>query len=187
MGTSWPVNLSWECLWNWFGADFSQFPGLTVSKFVVSLWAIWFARNIHVMEGKTLTVWDICSKIESLIKELSELDCKLPSPSGSVRHSWLPPQNPNVKVNFDASYNKHFHQSCSGFIILMKGVRFWVVGFEEITVWLMLSRRRPWPVYKQFSLLMIWVSGELRWRVIREPRFLRLKRVCSTDLKLGFL
>lgn len=69
------------------------------------------------MEGKQLSIWDICTKIESLIKELAVIEEKLP---GRRRHcvgNWLPPTSQKVKLNFDIAFNTNQCYSSFGFTI----------------------------------------------------------------------
>lgn len=69
------------------------------------------------MEGNIQLVMEICSKIESLLIELSVVHQKLPVFLRPLSLRWRPPVGQNVKVNFDVSFNPSQHRSCSGFVV----------------------------------------------------------------------
>ncbi|XP_017617862.1 uncharacterized protein LOC108462426 [Gossypium arboreum] len=80
-------------------------------------WALWQARNKRTMEGKRQSVQDIYSIIFSIIKEMRELKDKIPTPVNAMNSIWKPPQEPFVKVNFDAGFKITLHHSYYGFVI----------------------------------------------------------------------
>ncbi|MBA0820364.1 hypothetical protein Gohar_019817, partial [Gossypium harknessii] len=75
------------------------------------------ARNKHVMEGISTTRQSSIAKILSMIEELRVLNENLPVPKAVGSDCWRPPQDPWVKLNFDAAYKIQTNKSCSGFII----------------------------------------------------------------------
>ncbi|KAK8261207.1 hypothetical protein V6Z11_D13G171700 [Gossypium hirsutum] len=69
------------------------------------------------MEGKRQPVQDICSIIFSIIREMRELRNKIPTQVKTMTLIWKPPQEPFVKVNFDAAFQATLHHSYSSFVI----------------------------------------------------------------------
>ncbi|KAH1032638.1 hypothetical protein J1N35_044812 [Gossypium stocksii] len=69
------------------------------------------------MEGKRQSTQDICSLTLSIIKEMCDLKERISAPVTKMNFCWKPPQDPFVKVNFDAAFKGTLHQSYSGFII----------------------------------------------------------------------
>ncbi|PPR89778.1 hypothetical protein GOBAR_AA30907 [Gossypium barbadense] len=66
---------------------------------------------------------------------MRELKDKIPAPVNAMNFTWKPPQEPFVKVNFDAAFKTILHHSYSGFVIRNSRVkermsipeyRFWV-------------------------------------------------------------
>lgn len=117
LGYSWPTNVTWKELWNWFGIYSVQDCKCTCNRFLIAVWAIWHARNKFVMKGKNQSAWDVCAKVESVSKELQQMEIDLPCRGDSLTPSWSLPKALNVKVNFDAAYSQTSHQCCSGFVI----------------------------------------------------------------------
>ncbi|KAG8501262.1 hypothetical protein CXB51_003399 [Gossypium anomalum] len=69
----------------------------TCKVIAITVWAIWHARNKQVMEGKQQTAQDITIRVASLVRESDEINQKL------LDQREKPPQDPNVKANFDAA------------------------------------------------------------------------------------
>ncbi|MBA0786498.1 hypothetical protein Gotri_026120, partial [Gossypium trilobum] len=80
-------------------------------------WALWQACYKRIMEGKRQPVQDICSIIFSIIREMRELRNKIPAQVKTVTPIWNPPQEPFVRVNFDAAFKVTLHHSYSDFFI----------------------------------------------------------------------
>ncbi|MBA0624316.1 hypothetical protein Godav_009699, partial [Gossypium davidsonii] len=57
------------------------------------------------------TTQDISTKVESLIREIDKVKMKLPEQKETMKSQWKRPNGPNVKVNFDATFNPNLHQS----------------------------------------------------------------------------
>ncbi|MBA0752194.1 hypothetical protein Gogos_001054 [Gossypium gossypioides] len=93
---------------NWY--DFGEIAATTA-------WALRQARNKLIMEGKRQSIQDICSIIFSIIRETRELRNKIPAQVKTMTPIWKPPQEPFVKVNFDAAFKATLHHSYSGFVI----------------------------------------------------------------------
>ncbi|KAA3461882.1 reverse transcriptase [Gossypium australe] len=84
----------------------------------ITIWALWYARNRHVMEGKQQHALEISAKIISLVCELKELRAKLPEARITMKQSRTPsPTDPMLKLNFDTSFHAQSRQSSSGFVV----------------------------------------------------------------------
>ncbi|MFQ6650032.1 hypothetical protein Gotur_022158 [Gossypium turneri] len=104
-------------------------------KVVIAIWAIWWARNKQVMEGISTTRQSSIAKILSMVEELKVLNEKLPVIKVVGSDCWRPPQDPWVKLNFDAAYKIQTNKSCSGFIIRNgRGKGFFLVEGDSRTV-----------------------------------------------------
>ncbi|XP_016713306.1 uncharacterized protein [Gossypium hirsutum] len=117
------VSIGWPSIFNiddiraWFDFVFKHGSNYTCKVIAITIWAIWHARNKQVMEGKQQTAQDIRIIVASLVRELDEINRKLPDQRETMKTHWKPPQDPNVKVNFDAVFKPQIQQSCSGFVI----------------------------------------------------------------------
>ncbi|XP_012477696.1 uncharacterized protein LOC105793320 [Gossypium raimondii] len=112
-----PSIFNTDDIWAWFDFVFKHGSNYTCKVIAITVWAIWHARNKQVMEGKQQTAQDIRIIVASLVRELDEINRKLPDQRETMKTHWKPPQDPNVKVNFDAAFKLQIHQSCSGFVI----------------------------------------------------------------------
>ncbi|TYH58483.1 hypothetical protein ES332_D08G157000v1 [Gossypium tomentosum] len=109
-----PSIFNTDDIWAWFDFVFKHGSNYTCKVIAITVWAIWHARNKQVMEGKQQTAQDIRIIVASLVRELDEINRKLPDQRETMKTHWKPPQDPNVKVNFDAAFKLQIHQSCSG-------------------------------------------------------------------------
>ncbi|MBA0803280.1 hypothetical protein Gohar_013513 [Gossypium harknessii] len=84
--------------------------------FCCGLWAIWTASNKLLYEGKSVTAREIVYFIIKYLGENMRDRSKIAEriiPIGV----WKAPQNPFVKINFDAGFCKQDNRSCSEIII----------------------------------------------------------------------
>ncbi|MBA0749853.1 hypothetical protein Gogos_003731, partial [Gossypium gossypioides] len=66
-------------------------------KVFYALWVIWTARNK-----------------EAYLREIDDIDRHSPGQEIMVER-WCPPDLDFIKINFDAAFNNHTKESCSGF------------------------------------------------------------------------
>ncbi|KAK5775730.1 hypothetical protein PVK06_043666 [Gossypium arboreum] len=83
----------------------------------ITIWALWYAHNRHVMEAKQQHALEISAKIISLVRELKELRAKLPEARITMKQSWTPPTDLMLKLNFDTTFHAQSQQSSSGFVV----------------------------------------------------------------------
>ncbi|XP_016743109.2 uncharacterized protein [Gossypium hirsutum] len=117
IGISWDSNLNLETFWHWFIHLVQHKAERIWEKVVIAIWAIWWAHNKQVMEGISTTRQSTIAKILCMVEELKVLNEKLPVIKAVGSDCWRPPQEPWVKLNFDAAYKTQTNKSCSGFIM----------------------------------------------------------------------
>lgn len=84
--------------------------------FVCGLWAIWLVRNRCIHERKKVTTLETTGFVRSYLRELDGLKVVLPI-KPKVEELWKPPKSPFVKINFDVTFRKDEHKSCSGIVV----------------------------------------------------------------------
>ncbi|KAG8489751.1 hypothetical protein CXB51_017986 [Gossypium anomalum] len=83
---------------------------------VWALWALWTSRNKFIHEGENQTGIQITSFVQIYLEELDDLKSAIPERRICVDR-WTAPMGSRLKVNFDAAFNNHNKESCSGLVI----------------------------------------------------------------------
>ncbi|MBA0736767.1 hypothetical protein Gogos_010272 [Gossypium gossypioides] len=84
--------------------------------FCCGLWKIWTARNELLHEGQSATARETLYFIWKYLGEIMGDKSKI-AKRIVLAGVWKAPQNPFVKINFDAGFCKQDNKSCSGIII----------------------------------------------------------------------
>ncbi|PPD74547.1 hypothetical protein GOBAR_DD28528 [Gossypium barbadense] len=73
-------------------------------------------RNRCIHERKKVTTLETTGFVRSYLRELDGLKVVLPI-KPKVEELWKPPKSPFVKINFDVTFRKEEHKSCSGIVV----------------------------------------------------------------------
>ncbi|MFQ6636590.1 hypothetical protein Gotur_014152 [Gossypium turneri] len=79
-------------------------------------WGFWMARNKLVHENLVQFETYLIQFIQSYIKEIDGVKKKLPV-NPEQKENWKPPEGLNVKINFDAAFDRQKKRSCIGIVI----------------------------------------------------------------------
>ncbi|MBA0599707.1 hypothetical protein Gorai_005914, partial [Gossypium raimondii] len=95
-----------------------------------TIWFVWSARNKLVHKKNVILTHDIIYKVESYIREVDELQRKLPTRRVG-NECWRPLEFPFHKLNFDAAFNRCGKRSCTGIVAVNLGRD---PGFREVLI-----------------------------------------------------
>lgn len=105
---------------NWtLAIDYTDFSStvIAIEIAITVVWSLWYSRNKLLHGGKKQSVEELvtcirghCSELETLFRSLNH-----PHPHTAVR--WVPPAQPNVKVNVDVSFSLAENKSSSGVVV----------------------------------------------------------------------
>ncbi|GMJ14222.1 hypothetical protein HRI_005091400 [Hibiscus trionum] len=112
-----PSLLSHNLLWqDWITQFFESLNDDARKIFVVSCWAIWYARNKAVHDDLKTIVQESIAFIQAYILEQETFQTAVQPQPRNKSQQWSPPQGNLIKVNFDAAYCTHSKISTSGVI-----------------------------------------------------------------------
>ncbi|GMJ04337.1 hypothetical protein HRI_004102900 [Hibiscus trionum] len=114
---TWPLELENTTCWEWMEWHFANNTKENHMLIAVTIWAIWFSRNKLLHEGTQQSQSTFLTFIRNYITELQQLSIRLHHPHTHDLECWQAPQNPEVKVNIDASFSLQQQKSWSGIII----------------------------------------------------------------------
>ncbi|KAL4360797.1 hypothetical protein GQ457_04G002610 [Hibiscus cannabinus] len=117
LGYNWPIAVHHGAFKEWLSWLFTTTPITKYVEILVTLYAIWYARNKFVHEGSRQTREEILSFIKSMTTDLQNISARLQGPSSHSLIAWSAPSPPFVKANFDAKFCSVSHSSWSGVII----------------------------------------------------------------------
>ncbi|KAL4325354.1 hypothetical protein GQ457_11G001080 [Hibiscus cannabinus] len=116
-GYSWPSHVAAYSLQDWLLWIFSHIPSIKFVEIIITLWAIWFARNRKIYEGKSQTKDSLITWVKSYCLKLETLSPRLNPVSPQTLARWIPPTSHFVKANYDASFCSSSLHSYSGVVI----------------------------------------------------------------------
>ncbi|KAG4212206.1 hypothetical protein ERO13_A02G149901v2 [Gossypium hirsutum] len=93
---------------------------------VCALWVLWTSRNKFIHEGENQIGVQIARFVQNFLKELDDLKSAIPKRRICVDR-WTALMGSRLKVNFDAAFNNHNKESCSGLVIRNSKVELSVV------------------------------------------------------------
>ncbi|GMI84947.1 hypothetical protein HRI_002164000 [Hibiscus trionum] len=115
-GISLPISTSILPWKEWITNAYNSLSDTDKKSFVVSCWAIWYARNKVVHENQPTTVEEAVAFIQAYIREHDNLhNAVQPTPSPRTQQ-WTAPHGNLIKANFDAAYCVQSKVSVSGVI-----------------------------------------------------------------------
>ncbi|KAK9046609.1 hypothetical protein V6N11_052494 [Hibiscus sabdariffa] len=100
----------------WIASYFVSLSGRDQRVLLVLYWAVWFARNKMVHEGKLNSVDDVAAFIVAFLQEQDILNQVLPLPTRVCDAPWQAPSKSIIKLNFDSSYFSRTASVTSGII-----------------------------------------------------------------------
>ncbi|KAL4272321.1 hypothetical protein GQ457_13G021040 [Hibiscus cannabinus] len=114
---------------DWLQWMFDNFNFDRHSEILFTIWALWFARNKLVHENKHHNLSELLGFIRGYISELRSSTSSLIHPNVRIGARWLPPYDPHVKINIDASF---LHAECKSFSGIVVQDSAWLQFGEEI-------------------------------------------------------
>ncbi|KAL4296291.1 hypothetical protein GQ457_12G027180 [Hibiscus cannabinus] len=116
-GYSWPSHVAAYSFQDWLLWMFSHISSIKFVEIIITLWAIWFARNRKIYEGKSQTKDSLITWVKSCCLELETLSPRLNPVFRQTLARWIPPTSHFVKANYDASFCSSSLHSYSGVVI----------------------------------------------------------------------
>ncbi|KAL4346535.1 hypothetical protein GQ457_17G013180 [Hibiscus cannabinus] len=87
-----------------------------ISKFLITFWGLWTARNKFLFEGLSQRPDDVATFVRSYCREMQILQDGMKS--GIPRSTeWIAPNFPFVKINYDSSFRQDVFSACTGVVI----------------------------------------------------------------------
>ncbi|GMI69891.1 hypothetical protein like AT3G25270 [Hibiscus trionum] len=114
---TWPTEIETGIFWEWLEWHFQNCSKSKHIEIAITIWAIWYSRNMLIHEGIQQEQSLVITFIKSHISELQQLSTQLSHPQTHSAVHWSPPQPPDAKINFDASFSPHQSKSWSGLIV----------------------------------------------------------------------
>ncbi|KAK8670994.1 hypothetical protein V6N13_037606 [Hibiscus sabdariffa] len=117
LGYSWPNFYIHSHFKEWLYWVFQHIPKLGHLEVLITIRALWLARNKKVHDGIIQTTEDLITFIRSYCKEVEFLSPHLQAPAGDFVACWSPPAANFVKINFDTCLKSSDNFSWPGIAI----------------------------------------------------------------------
>ncbi|GMI70524.1 hypothetical protein HRI_000721700 [Hibiscus trionum] len=112
-----PENTNQLSFPDWLEAMFNTNGSHKAQEIIITLYAIWHARNKFVFEGFETRVEEVITYIRSYCLDLMTLKMRLLSVRNPLPVRWSPPSPEMVKVNVDACFHEASKLACVGLLI----------------------------------------------------------------------
>ncbi|KAK5812674.1 hypothetical protein PVK06_028112 [Gossypium arboreum] len=116
LGIGWSLKQNQLQYKDWIQNIFERESNQRIRTIVCAIWALWTDRNKLLHERKMQTSANLTHFIIDYLRELDGVNKRLPI-SKLVNESWRPPEDINVKINFDAAFDKQHKRSCTVIVI----------------------------------------------------------------------
>ncbi|GMI97004.1 hypothetical protein like AT4G29090 [Hibiscus trionum] len=100
-----PTNATDLSLHDWLTEVFIINEQHRIQEIIITLYALWFARNKFVFEGIAMKTEEIITYVRGYCLDLCALKSSLAPANATSSVCWSPPSPPFVKINVDARFN----------------------------------------------------------------------------------
>lgn len=117
LGVPFPSVVACITFQEWLSWTFDNYCSFKHTEIGITIWALWYARNKLIHEGKNQGIGDLTTFIHGYCSDFlqhSGHQSQLPSQSLSI---WTPPPTGIIKINVDVGFQLPQKRACSGVIL----------------------------------------------------------------------